>query len=70
MNLQNSYAYDCKAIEQRSIEEQEALAFEEECSKNLNMKYLYKYLLCPFTTVVDRVKWIKDLFPFDLLNVQ
>ena len=27
MNLQNSYAYDCKAIEQRSIEEQEALAY-------------------------------------------
>ena len=27
MNLQNSYTYDCKAIEQRSIEEQEALAY-------------------------------------------
>ncbi len=70
MNLQNSYTYDCKAIEQRSIEEQEALAFEEECSKMLNLKHLYKHLLCPFTTVIDRVKWIKDLFPFNLLTVQ
>lgn len=70
MNLQNSYTYDCKAIEQRSIEEQEALSFEEECSKMLNLKHLYKHLLCPYTKVVDRVKWIKDLLPFDLLNIQ
>ena len=37
MNLQNSYTYDCKAIEQRSAEEQEAIAFEEECSKMLDI---------------------------------
>lgn len=70
MNLQNSYTYDCKAIEQRSDEERKALNFEEECSKTLNLKCLYKRLHCPFTTVIDRVKWIKELFPFDLLNVQ
>lgn len=70
MNLQNSYTYDCKAIEQRSIEEQEALAFEDKCSKMLNLRYLYKYFHCPFTNVIDKVKWIKDLFPFDLLTVQ
>lgn len=40
MNLQNSYTYDCIAIEKRSIEEQEAFAFEEECSKILNLKHL------------------------------
>ncbi len=70
MNLQNSYTYDCIAIEKRSIEEQEAFAFEEECSKILNLKHLYKCLLCPFTSVVDKVRWIKDLFPFDLLTIQ
>lgn len=70
MNLQNSYAYDCKVIERRSVEEKEALVFEEECSRILNLRYLYKHLLCPFTNVVDRVKWIKGLFPFNLLAVE
>lgn len=70
MNIQNSYTYNCKAIEQRNIEEQEALAFEDECSKMLNLKHLYKYLHCPFKTVIDRVKWLKDILPFDLLTVQ
>ncbi|MFC4665677.1 ImmA/IrrE family metallo-endopeptidase [Falsiporphyromonas endometrii] len=36
----------------------------------LNLKHLYKHLHCPFTTVIDRVKWIKNLFPFDLLTIE
>lgn len=69
MNLQNNYAYYCKAIEQHSAEEQEALDFEFKCAQMLNLKHLYKHLGCPFTSVVERVKWLKGLFPFDLLAI-
>lgn len=70
MNLHNSYIYDCKVLEQRSVEEQNALSYEEECSKAINMKYLYRLFRCSRMNVVERVKCIKELFPFDLLTVQ
>lgn len=70
MKLHNGYIYDCKAIEEKATEEQEALAYETECSKNLNLTLLYKRIGIKGKNACGRVAELKAMFPFDLLASQ
>lgn len=70
MKLHNGYIYDCNAIEAKATEEQEALAYETECAKNLNLPLLYKRIGIRSKTAHDRVEELKSMFPFDLLTSQ
>lgn len=70
MNLQNGYEYERRAIEESQGKEQEASNSEAAYSKDLNLKVLYKRLNISHLTCVERVKKIKELFPFDLLSAE
>ena len=68
MNLHNGYVYDCKALEERRNEENQAFAFERACSEIFNLNLLYKNLEMSKLPCLERVKRIKEIFPFDLLS--
>ena len=68
MNLHNGYIYDCKAMEERQTEEQDALAFEAACAEIFNIKLLYKVLKMSLLPCIERVSRLKSLFSFDLLS--
>lgn len=70
MRLQSGYIYDCKAIDAKNTEEQESLAYENECARILNLRLLYKRLNIAFKSSIDRVRNLKRLFPFDILTSQ
>lgn len=70
MKLHNGYIYDRNAIEAKATEEQEALAYETECAKNLNLALLYKRIGIKARTAYERVEELKAMFPFDLLTSQ
>ena len=62
MNLHNGYVYDCKALEERQTEEQEAIAFEKACSEIFNLNLLYKRLRMSILPCLERVAKIKEMF--------
>ena len=68
MNLHNGYMYDCKALEERQVEEQHAIAFEKASSEIFNLNLLYKKLGMALLPYLDRVNRIKEIFSFDLLS--
>lgn len=68
MNLHNGYMYDCKVVSMKQSEEQDARAFEDACARVFNLKLLYKKLNLAVLPLLERVKEIKSLFPFDLLS--
>lgn len=70
MNLHNGYVYDCKAIEERKIEEERAADYEAACAQLFNLHILYKRLGIAQLSCVLRVQKIKELCPFDLLSAQ
>lgn len=70
MNLHNGYVYDCKAIEERKIEEERAADYEAACAQLFNLHILYKRLGIAQLACVLRVQKIKELCPFDLLSAQ
>ena len=68
MSMHNGYIYDCIAIEERQTEEQVARDFECACDSIFNIQTLYKRLGLSLQACNERVKKIKELFPFDLLS--
>lgn len=68
MNLHNGYMYDLKAIEAKSTKEQEALAYEAECSRSLNLPLLYKRMGIKMSDAIARVAMLKSMLNFDLLS--
>ena len=68
MNLHNGYVYDCKALEERQTEEQQAIAFEKACSEIFNLNLLYKKLRMSVLPCLERVIKIKEMYSFDLLS--
>lgn len=68
MSLHNGYMYECKALDERKTEEQYALQFESSCAKIFNIKVLYKRLGLSMLPCLERVRRLKELFPFDLLS--
>lgn len=68
MNLHNGYIYECKALEQKKTEEQQAFTFEEACSEIFNLSLLYKKLGMSMLSCIERVKRIRAIFSFDLLS--
>ena len=68
MSLHNGYVYDCKVLDERQTEEQQAFAFEKACSEIFNLKLLYKRLGMSILPCLERVKKVKEMFCFDLLS--
>lgn len=68
MKLHNGYVYDQKVLEERSSEEQQALAYENACSEIFNLKLLYRKLGLYQLSYRDRVSRLKAIFPFELLS--
>jgi HTH-type transcriptional regulator / antitoxin HigA len=68
MNLHNGYVYDSKALENSKSEDQKALEYENACAKIFNIKQLYRRLNLTAISRTERVKKIRELFPFDLLS--
>lgn len=68
MDLHNGYMYDCKAIEERREEEQQAMDFEYACTEIINLKCLYKRLGIAELNCMERVRKVKGMFCFDLLD--
>ena len=68
MNLHNGYMYECKALDEKRTEEQYALQFEDACANIFNIQALYKRLGLMMLSCSERVKRLKELFPFDLLS--
>lgn len=68
MNLHNGYIYECKALNEKRTEEQYAIQFEDACANIFNIHTLYKRLGLTMLSCSDRVKKLKELFPFDLLS--
>lgn len=68
MNLHNGYIYECKALDEKRTEEQCAMQFEDACANIFNIKTLYKRLGLIMQSCTERVKTLKELFPFDLLS--
>lgn len=68
MDLHNGYIYDCKALEERQTEEQEAQAFETSCAEIFNLKLLYKVLKISPLPCLQRVNKLRSMFSFDLLS--
>ena len=66
MNLHHGYMYDCKAIAARCEEEQQAMDYESACAEVINLKCLYKRLSLTKLSCQERVRKLKELFPFDL----
>lgn len=64
-NLQKNYEIDCKAIEARASEQEEALAYENQLASLLNLSALYKHLNIEKNNVVQLMKQ----FPFNLLEL-
>lgn len=70
MSLQSGYEYDCRLINEKKDEEQEAGNFEVACSGVLNLKILYKYLHISRLSLCQRVKKLKEIIPFDLQSAE
>lgn len=70
MSLQNGYEYERRAIEENQGEEQKARNFEAACSNVFNYKALCKRLNIALLPCIERVKKLKELFPFDLLSAE
>lgn len=68
MSLHNGYMYECKALDEKRTEEQQALQFEDACANIFNIQALYKRLGLVMLSSLERVKKIKELFSFDLLS--
>lgn len=68
MNLHNSYMYERNAIESQQDEEQKAMEYEHELANMVNVKYLYKRLGILQYSCAEKVRRLKELFPFDLLS--
>lgn len=68
MSLHNGYVYDCKALADKQTEEQKARAFESACAEIFNLKLLYRRLDLNTLSCFERVRKVKDMFPFDLLS--
>ncbi len=68
LSLQAQYMRDAEAIAKRDVEEQEAKAFEQACKTCFNLQLLYKKIGFSSLSCMERVKRIKELFPFDLLS--
>ena len=68
MRLQNSYIYDCKAIEERDEETKRAMEYEENCSKLFNIQMLYKFLRLSSLSCSERVSKLKEALSFSLTS--
>lgn len=68
MSMHNGYIYDCIAIEERQTEEQVACDFECACDGIFNIQALYKRLGLSLQSCNERVKRLREMFPFDLLS--
>ena len=68
MNLHIGYIYECKALDEKTTEDQYALQFEDACANIFNIQALYKRLGLMMLSCSERVKKLKELFSFDLLS--
>ena len=68
MNLHNGYIYECKALDEKRTEEQNAIQFENACANIFNIQALYKKLELFKQPCSERVKSLQSMFSFDLLS--
>lgn len=68
MNLHNGYMYERKVLDEKRTEEQQAFQFEDACASIFNIQALYKRLGLAILSCTERVKRLKEFFPFDLLS--
>lgn len=66
MGLHNGYLYDLKAVGKRKEEEREAIEYERSCADIINLKCLYRRLGMNDMNCLERVRKLKEMFPFDL----
>lgn len=69
MKLQSEYDYDVIAIAERDMENARASEYEAACRTQVNLTAIYKRLNITATTAVERVKSLKSVLPFDLLDI-
>lgn len=69
MKLQSEYDYDIIAIAKRDRESATASEYESACRMQVNLTAIYKRLGIVKSTAVERVKALKAVLPFDLLDL-
>lgn len=67
--LQSRYEYNTIAIDERDRENATASEYESACRMQVNLTAIYKRLGIAKSTAVERVKALKAVLPFDLLNL-
>lgn len=69
MKLQSEYDYDVIAIAERDRENATASGYESACRAQVNLTAIYKRLDIAKSTAAERVKALKAVLPFDLLDI-
>lgn len=67
--LQSRYDYNTMAIAERDRENARASEYEAACRAQVNLTAIYKRLNITATTAVERVKSLKNVLSFDLLDI-